>query len=123
LGVGEYPHILGLKHYQHTKEDVEKGIFPLIKNTIQYRTSIHERLLACFIIGFLIFIYCTMFLGIGAALKNKQFLQLILFFTIIIYFAVATGPAGFDVRYRMPIMPFIIVLSCYGMIKKPDLVN
>lgn len=34
----------------------------------------------------------------------------------IIYFAVATGTVAYE-RYRVPIMPYIIILSCYGIIQ------
>ncbi len=120
LGAGEYPHLLGLPYFQHTKDDVNKGVIHLAKNTLQNRKSLVERLIIGSISGFLIFLYATMLLGIYVGLKKKKWLPIILFLSIIIYFALATGPAGFDVRYRIPIMPFMILLSCYGMTRKYD---
>jgi hypothetical protein len=43
-------------------------------------------------------------------------LRVALFISAITYFAIATGPVSFTIRYRLPIMPFMILFSCYGMI-------
>jgi uncharacterized membrane protein len=58
-----------------------------------------------------------MCLGIYTAIKETNFIDVFLFIIIIVYFALASGPFSVDPRYRAPIMPFIILLSCYGIVE------
>ena len=117
LGSGEYPQILGVQHFKQTGDDVSEGLFHLMKNTIQRRTTIAERLIVGFIISFLIYLYGTTLYGIYASIEKNEFLQIILFISVIVYIAIATGPVSFDMRYRMPIMPYIILISSYGVMQ------
>lgn len=59
------------------------------------------------------------FLGAYLSIKNmieKRFI-LILFAFLILYFAVLTGPIGFDPRYRMPVNAFLISFALVAIFK------
>lgn len=63
------------------------------------------------------------FLGAYLSIKNivkKRFI-LILFALLILYFAIFTGPIGFDPRYRMPVNAFLIsfaLVTIFKLMKK-----
>jgi len=57
-----------------------------------------------------------MFIGVFTAIKERKLSEVLLFVYTIIYFAVATGTVAYE-RYRVPVMPYIIILSCYGIIQ------
>jgi len=71
----------------------------------------------CYIAGamvFLLAIYIALIVGvIGLTLKRKYSL-VILFLAIMGYFVLTVGPLG-NMRYRIPIMPYIILLAAYGL--------
>lgn len=63
------------------------------------------------------------FFGAYLSIKNmaEKRLILILFAFLILYFAILTGPIGFDPRYRMPINAFLIsfaLVSVFKLMKK-----
>jgi len=55
-----------------------------------------------------------MFFGIYASISSNKFIEVTLLISIILYFAIAAGPFARTDRYRVPIMPYIILLSSYG---------
>jgi hypothetical protein len=55
-----------------------------------------------------------MFFGIYAAINRNKVIEVTLLISIILYFAIAAGPFTRTDRYRVPIMPYIILLSSYG---------
>lgn len=111
LGSSQYSQMLGLPYYR-----IKSSAGPLERATIAIqKKSILEWFFICFSLSFLIFLYSTMCFGIYAAIREKKFLKIALFISIIAYFAIATGPVSFTERYRLPIMPYIILLSGYGM--------
>ncbi len=70
----------------------------------------------CYIAGamtFLLIIYIALIAGsIDLILKGK-YSVVILFLAILGYFLLAVGPLG-NMRYRIPIMPYIMLLAAYG---------
>lgn len=58
--------------------------------------------------------YFFIVIGFAAMYKKDKKLYLLLFVTIILYFAVITGPIGYS-RFRVPIIPFYLVISAAGM--------
>lgn len=117
LSSSGYSHLLGLPYYEIEREDWSKRPWEMVKIAIQ-KKSMLEWFFICFITSFLMFLYSTMCFGIYMSIREKKFLkEIILFIFIIAYFTIATGPIAYCSRYRTPIMPYIILLSCYGIIQ------
>jgi len=70
-------------------------------------------LLIMFIRGFL---YGFLLYGAYKALRTHS-LVLLLFLLIIGYFVAVTGPLGAEPRFRVPIIPFVTILSSYGIVE------
>ena len=116
-GSSGYPNILGLKDNRLDLNLIwAVGPWETVKIAVQEK-SVLGIVLMCFFLSFLTILYFTMCFGIYTAIKETKFINVFLFIMIIVYFAIATGPSGFSPRYRAPIMPFIILLSCYGIVK------
>jgi len=60
---------------------------------------------------FLALINLGMILGFVKCLRTKRWRLLLFVVPIIGYLALVTGPIGFDARYRLPMMPFLILLT------------
>lgn len=73
------------------------------------------------IVGRIIWLGLTIlsFLGIYLSIKNmaEKRLIIILFAFLILYFAILTGPIGFDPRYRMPVNAFLIIFALVAVFK------
>lgn len=54
--------------------------------------------------------------GVYMAIREKNLIMAVLFLSVIGYFMVATG-VFFHARFRVPVMPYIALLSCYGFSK------
>ena len=113
IGSAAYPQILGLSS-NPVGETYNKGLLALVKTAIQVKNPV-EWFIICGATGFLLFLYITMCIGAYYAIKQKKTLEILLLLTIIAYFSLASAPLPSSPRYRMPIMPFIIILSCYGL--------
>lgn len=50
----------------------------------------------------------------SARLKNRRTFFTLFLFSLIIYFALATGPAANEARYRLPVVPLMFVLAAIG---------
>ena len=64
-------------------------------------------------LGFTILSFFGIYLGIKNMTEKR--LLLIFFTFIILYFALLTGPIGFDPRYRMPVNAFLIAFALVGV--------
>jgi len=73
-----------------------------------------ELILSCSILAYLGVIYFSFILGAVTLLRKKKYFILIVLVLSIIYFSGLTGVIGLA-RYRVPIMPFIILGSSYGI--------
>jgi len=66
--------------------------------------------------SYLILLYAAMILGLVYAIKENKCMPIVLLLSAIVYFAIATSPVLYiSARYRTPIMPYIILLSSYGI--------
>jgi len=70
----------------------------------------------CYIGGamiFLLIIYIALIAGSIDLILKRKYSVVILFLAILGYFLLAVGPLG-NMRYRVPIMPYIMLLAAYG---------
>jgi len=71
----------------------------------------------CYIVGTMIFlgmIYLGLIVGLIELLLKRKYSVVILFLAILGYFLLAVGPLG-NMRYRVPIMPYTMLLAAYGL--------
>ena len=72
----------------------------------------------CYIVGTMTFlgvIYLGLIVGLIELLLKRKYSVVILFLAILGYFLLAVGPLG-NMRYRVPIMPYVMLLAAYGLI-------
>lgn len=62
--------------------------------------------------GSLVFMIC----GLYVMIKREKYSSLVLLVVLVFYFPLISGPEG-CVRYRLPSMPFVLLVSSYGMIE------
>lgn len=79
----------------------EKGIFSILFTAL---------LLILFLIE-----YSSAALGAIVLLKEKKFIPLLVLLFLMIYLVGLTGPFGFQSRFKLPLMPFYLIFSAYGM--------
>lgn len=65
-------------------------------------------------VAFLGVVYFGMVIGIVRAVISGKYLGLSTLLLIIAYYSAITGPLGFS-RYRLPVMPYIFILSSVGI--------
>jgi fatty acid desaturase len=63
------------------------------------------------------FLNTAMVMGIYSSIKRKELRIVTVFLVVIVYFAIATG-AAFGARFRVPILPYLILLSSYGLVHR-----
>lgn len=117
LNSGSYPEILGLPVYRMDEKDWDKGFVNMVKVAIQEKSNI-EQFFMYLSISVLLFLYSAACYGIYASIRKKEFTKLVLFITTILYFiipSVARFSESMAPRYRAPTIPFLVILSCYGM--------
>ena len=61
-----------------------------------------------------IFWLCIVFLSVYAVIKSPYKSGVILFFVLVVYFAILTGPVSYS-RYRLPAIPFLFLLATAGI--------
>jgi len=72
----------------------------------------------CYILGTMMFlgvIYVGLIVGLIELLLKRKYSVVILFLAILGYFLLTVGPLG-NMRYRVPIMPYVMLLAAYGFI-------
>ncbi len=70
----------------------------------------------CYIAGamiFLLVIYIALVAGLIDLTLKRKYSVVILFLAILGYFVLAVGPMG-NMRFRVPIMPYVMLLAAYG---------
>jgi len=70
----------------------------------------------CYIAGAMIFlfiIYIALIVGLIGLTVNRKYSVAILFLAILGYFVLTVGPMG-NMRFRVPIMPYTMLLAAYG---------
>ncbi|GAJ14995.1 unnamed protein product, partial [marine sediment metagenome] len=65
-------------------------------------------------VAFLGVVYFGMVIGIVKAVISRKYLGLSILLLIIAYYSAISGPLGFS-RYRLPVMPYILILSSVGI--------
>lgn len=116
LDSGPFIKTLGLQAYVMTPETWNEGFLEAVKVAIQKKSKL-EWFYICFRITVLFYLYSTVCFGIYNAIRKKKFKEVVLFVSVIVYFVIASaGQAStYRANYRIPIMPYMIILSCYGM--------
>ena len=70
----------------------------------------------CYIAGAMIFlfiIYIALIVGLIGLTVNRKYSVAMLFLVILGYFVLTVGPMG-NMRFRVPIMPYTMLLAAYG---------
>jgi len=62
---------------------------------------------------FLLVIYIALVTGLIDLTLKRKYSVVILFLAILGYFVLTVGPMG-NMRFRVPIMPYIMLLAAYG---------
>jgi len=117
-GIGKYSQLLGI-HTQIMDFGMDvKTLWSRIKEIFMTRTKIQVVFMIMSLL-FSGFIYLSACVGVFKFIKaNKDFPVLILFLFIIIYFAIFIVPGERDVRFRLPVMPYIAILASKGLFKR-----
>jgi len=89
------------------------SFFQSIKVFFNVRST-PEVILAFSILIFYFIIYILFITSFFSICKNKEYAFIVICLMIIIYFTIITGPVG-HARYRLPINPFLIIISSKGI--------
>jgi 4-amino-4-deoxy-L-arabinose transferase-like glycosyltransferase len=117
LDSGSYPQILGLPVYRMDEKHWNKGLVHMLKTTIQKKSKV-EWFFMFLSAGVLLYLYSMSCYGVYVSLRKKEFIKIVLFVSIILLCtipAVARFTSTVAPRYRLPIIPYLIILSCYGV--------
>jgi 4-amino-4-deoxy-L-arabinose transferase-like glycosyltransferase len=96
------------------EEKYTNGVIALVKKFFATKT-IYEILLGTFVAFFLVIIYLFAAIGIWRMIKKKQVLMMLFLLGSAGYFALISGIISYA-RYRLPSMPFYILLASIGII-------
>jgi 4-amino-4-deoxy-L-arabinose transferase-like glycosyltransferase len=114
IGSRGYTHVLGISGDLIQRKNWDKGFFHAIKIAIENKAG-PEKIVIFWGITFLIFIYFLTVFGIFSAIKTKNFNKIILYIFIVFYFVITSAPFAYTERYRVPVMPYMIIIACYGV--------
>lgn len=96
------------------EEKYTNGVMALVKKFFTEKT-IYEILLGLFVGLFLAFVYFFAVLGVWRLIKEKQILLLLFLLGSAGYFVLISGIISYA-RYRLPSMPFYILLASFGLV-------
>lgn len=96
------------------EEKYNNGVVALVKKFFAEKT-IYEILLGLFVAVFLAVVYCFAGIGIWRMIKEKQVLLMLFLLGSAGYFALISGIISYA-RYRLPSMPFYILLASVGIV-------
>ncbi len=122
VGSSGYPRLLGFPFYHNNAKDLETpqgynnnliGSSPAL---LQKKTGFQVFIIT-FCLIFLTILYLSMGAGIYIGIQQKEFLKIGLLLVVIGYFFIASSGFALSERFRLPVMPYIILLSSYGMIR------
>jgi hypothetical protein len=114
-GSSIYPRLLGLPYNEMEVDLLNKKPGDAIKIIFRSK-SLLELVIFVASICILLFLYLMMWPGFFAAIKENR-AGAFLLLSVIFYFAFASAPFTATERYRLPIMPAVILLSCRGLAK------
>ena len=114
VGTQSLTDVLRLPAKKWTEEEkYTNGVIPLIQKFFATKT-IYEILLGSFVAVFLGIVYFFAAIGIWRMIREKQILLMLFLLGSAGYFALISGIVSYA-RYRLPSMPFYILLACFGM--------
>ncbi len=117
MNSGAYPEILGLPVHRISVDEWDKGLWNTLKVIVQKKSRL-EWFFMCSGAGVMFYLYTTAFFGIYAAIRERKFMEIVLFVSVILYFVIASVGAFTEAqnpRQKVPTIPYLIILSCYGM--------
>tara|TARA_B100000315_G_scaffold260328_1_gene320885 strand:- start:2307 stop:3758 length:1452 start_codon:yes stop_codon:yes gene_type:complete len=114
VGMCDY---LGLKHKKfYVKYNAEyTSLFGMIIGYFKLK-PISEIIVSIPVIIYLGIIYFSFIVGFIYMVRDKEYALIIFLSFIIIYFTILPGVIG-HARYRVPIIPYYLLFSVYGMLK------
>jgi len=115
LGTQSLTEVLHIPAKKWTEEEkYTNGVMVLAKKFFATKT-IYEIVLGLFVALFLIVVYSFSVIGIWDMVKQKQVLLMLFLLGSAGYFALISGIISYA-RYRLPSMPFYILLASVGMV-------
>lgn len=115
VGTQSLTEVLHIPAKKWTEEEkYTNGVVALVKKFFATKT-IYEILLGSFVGIFLAFVYGFALVGIWRMLKEKQVLMMLFLLGSAGYFALISGIISYA-RYRLPSMPFYILLASWGIV-------
>ena len=115
LGSGELPLILGIPYGRHDAIALRtESLRGWVEATLRNRSSPFERTVVVAFLAWLVVLYTGAALGIARAIRDRRWTETTLLVLSIAYFVVATGVIAWEVRYRLPTLPAIVLLAGYG---------
>lgn len=115
VGTQSLTEVLHIPAKKFSEEDkYNKGVVALVKKFFAEKT-IYEVLLGLFVAVFLAIVYFFTAFGIWRMIKEKQTLLMLFLLGSAGYFALISGIISYA-RYRLPSMPFYILLASVGIV-------
>jgi len=110
-----YPRALGLKPAPTAKPSESSTDFDSVGGLRSGQTAT-ERFWFIFPALVLVFLYTTALYGFVRLSQQREWAHLAFFMVFIGYFVLATGSVARNERYRLPVLPYVITLSAYGLV-------
>ena len=115
LGTQSLTDVLRLPAKKFTEEEkYTNGVFVLIQKFFKQKT-IYEILLGLYVALFLAVVYSFAAIGVWRMIKERQTLLMLFLLGSAGYFVLISGIISYA-RYRLPSMPFYILLASCGMV-------
>lgn len=111
----EYLHFFGVPYYSWQRWDIMQRPVAVIKSIIN-NIDMAQWVFISFGLLWILIMNSTMVYGVIRLWKNRSHPLFWILIVIIFYFVLVTGTA-FHARFRIPILPYILLLSSYGMIE------
>ena len=114
VGTNILTQVLHIPTKKFTEEEkYTNGVFVLVKKFFAEKT-IYEIFLGLYVALFLLIVYLFACIGVWRLVKEKQILLLLFFLGSAGYFTLISGIISYA-RYRLPSMPFYILLASIGI--------
>lgn len=118
LDSGAYPEILGLPLYRFDTSFWEMKTSDMVKE-ILHKKSKTEWFFMGLAVLVLSFLYSTFCYGVYAAFRKKDVRKIILFLTVVAYFIIVSSGHAYNAaiagRVRLPVVPYMTLISFYGI--------
>jgi 4-amino-4-deoxy-L-arabinose transferase-like glycosyltransferase len=115
IGSNAYTSLLGMPTGAEVeREEWDRGLFNVFKFVLKQKSGL-EIMIILWGLTYLIALYFSICYGIFTFLAENKLKKIILFIIIIFYFVIASAGIAYTPRYRMPIMPYMLIIACYGI--------